>query len=40
MIEGIFDHAATMLDEQLIPLPVEVARERIDHTVARLNGVN
>ena len=37
MIEGIFDHAATMLDEHLVPLPIETARERIDHTVARLH---
>jgi hypothetical protein len=36
MIEGIFDHAATMLDEHLVPLPVEIARERIDQVVARL----
>jgi predicted amino acid racemase len=36
IIEGIFDHAATMLDEQLIPLPVEIARERVDRTVARM----
>ncbi len=37
MIEGIFDHAATMLDEHFVPLPVDVARERIDHSIARIN---
>lgn len=37
-IEGIFDHAATMLDEQLIPLPIEGARARIDRSVARSNA--
>jgi predicted amino acid racemase len=37
-IEGIFDHAATMLDEHLVPLPVDVARERIDHAVERLSS--
>ena len=36
MIEGIFDHAATMLDEHLVPLPVEIARERVDHAVERV----
>lgn len=36
IIEGIFDHAATMLDERLMPLPVEVARERIDYAVTRI----
>lgn len=30
IIEGVFDHAATMLDEHLIPLPVEEARERVE----------
>ena len=34
MIEGIFDHAATMLDEQHVPLPVELARERVDWVAA------
>lgn len=38
MIEGIFDHAATMLDEHLVPLPVEAARERIDHAIARFSS--
>ncbi len=38
LIEGIFDHAATMLDEHLIPLPVTDARERVDRTVERLGG--
>lgn len=39
MIEGIFDHAATMLDEALVPLPVEEARARIDGSVARLHVI-
>ncbi len=39
IIEGIFDHAATMLDEQLVPLPVEIARERVEQYVARRSGV-
>lgn len=34
LIEGIFDHAATMLDEQLVPLPLEQAQERIERSVA------
>lgn len=37
-IEGIFDHAATMLDEHLVPEPVETARARIDEAVARLTA--
>jgi hypothetical protein len=37
-IEGIFDHAATMLDEHLVPLPVDLARERIDHAIDRLSS--
>ena len=40
MIEGIFDHAATMLDEHLVPLPVEVARERVDHAVERVAALD
>jgi hypothetical protein len=36
IIEGIFDHAATMLDEHLVPLPVEEARTRVDRSVSRL----
>jgi hypothetical protein len=38
IIEGIFDHAATMLDEHLVPLPVDEARARIDRSVARIVG--
>ena len=38
MIEGIFDHAATMLDEHLVPLPVEEARERVEQAVERSRG--
>lgn len=37
-IAGIFDHAATMLDEQLVPLPLEVARARIGQSVARTSN--
>lgn len=33
IVEGIFDNAATMLDEHLVPLPVERARERIDSVI-------
>jgi predicted amino acid racemase len=36
MVEGIFDHAATMLDEELVPLPVESALERVDGVIDRV----
>jgi hypothetical protein len=34
VLEGLFDSAANMLDDDLRPVPYELVRERVDRCIA------